>query len=272
MQGLSYIHDSGYMHLDIKPGNVFITFDGALKIGDFGMAMRCPPEYDLEKEGDRAYIAQEVLDRRPGQPGDIFSLGVCVIEIASNEALPPYGYEWESLRNGDITVAPILSTSSSGEFVHRDDDGNPISTEVLDVDSRPSRPTIGSLGCPSTRESSASPTPTPRPKPRRRILLHKPKPGQLVEPPSFMENNGLEKLVKRMIAADPDARPTAMDLLSTDELHWISVRRRSTATIFEGLWGPCDFAVTVANGDAGPSQGQMTRTPRQSDEDFDMEL
>jgi mitosis inhibitor protein kinase SWE1 len=255
----------GYMHLDIKPGNIFIAFGGALKIGDFGMAMKCPPEpeYDIEKkEGDRAYIAQEVLDRRPGQPGDIFSLGVCMIEIAGNEALPPYGLEWESLRKGDISVAPTLSTSSSGEFVHRDEEGNPILTEVLEV----------SYVCDklagSNKEVTASGSPRlAGTRPRRGSMLHKPKPHHLIEPPDFMENNGLEKIVKRMIAEDPEARPTASELLKTKELHWIDDRRRSTATIFEGLWGPSDYVVG-----SGAGRQQPSRSQRLIEEDFAMDI
>jgi mitosis inhibitor protein kinase SWE1 len=251
------------MHLDIKPGNVFIAFDGSLKIGDFGMAMRCPPEYDLEKEGDRAYIAQEVLDRKPGQPGDIFSLGVCVIEIAGNEALPPYGQEWESLRKGDLSVAPILSTSSSGEFVHRDDDGNPIATEVLETG--------------SPQKSRGNRSSSPRliiTRSRRGSTLHKPRPGHLVDPPLFMENNGLENIVQKMIAPDPESRPTARDLLRSDELHWINTRRRSAATIFEGLWGPSDDSVESGAMDRFLGHNQVSRSQRLStdSDEFDMEL
>lgn len=40
--GLSHIHDSGYVHLDLKPANIFISFEGILKIGDFGMASEWP--------------------------------------------------------------------------------------------------------------------------------------------------------------------------------------------------------------------------------------
>jgi mitosis inhibitor protein kinase SWE1 len=256
----------GYMHLDIKPGNIFIAFSGALKIGDFGMAMKCPPEpeYDIEmKEGDRAYIAQEVLDRRPGQPGDIFSLGVCMIEIAGNEALPPYGLEWESLRKGDISVAPTLSTSSSGEFVHRDEEGNPILTEVLEVSHRRDK-----FAERPNKQISASGSPTlTGTRPRRGSMLHKPKPGHLIEPPDFMENHGLEKIVKRMIAEDPASRPTASELLKTKELHWIDDRRRSTATIFEGLWGPSDYVVGL-----GADRQQAPRSQRLIEEDFAMDI
>jgi serine/threonine protein kinase len=37
--GLKHLHDLNIVHLDMKPSNVFITEEGSLKIGDFGMAM-----------------------------------------------------------------------------------------------------------------------------------------------------------------------------------------------------------------------------------------
>ncbi|PUU73823.1 hypothetical protein B9Z19DRAFT_1068688 [Tuber borchii] len=232
--GLQHIHDLGFIHLDLKPANVLITFDGALKISDFGMATRWPASRELEREGDREYIAPEVLEsHRYDKPVDIFALGLTMIEAAGNEALPPNGPEWQSLRSGDLSVAPILSTSSSGELVVRDEDGNPISTVVL------SSPSSSSL------DSQISDSSQPRHISRRALrtrtdpaLLHKPRAGDLVNPPDFMLEGGLEELVTWMISANPDHRPTVSQLLETDSVRWVESRRRSPATVFEGLWGP----------------------------------
>ena len=111
-QGLLYIHDRNYIHLDIKPANVFITFEGTLKIGDFGMATTLPVPAGLEREGDREYIAPEILESQSyDKPADIFSLGMTILETAANVCLPDNGLPWQKLRSGDLSDAPRLSSS-----------------------------------------------------------------------------------------------------------------------------------------------------------------
>jgi len=37
LEGLEYLHKSKVLHRDIKPGNILLNFDCALKIADFGL-------------------------------------------------------------------------------------------------------------------------------------------------------------------------------------------------------------------------------------------
>lgn len=237
------------MHLDIKPANVLISFGGTLKISDFGMATRWPAPMGIEREGDRQYIAPEVIQTgQYDKQVDIFSLGLTIIETAGNEGLPPNGPVWQSLRNGDLSGAPILSTSVSGEFVTRDEKGNPIITELLD--GYPSVTANMSYSSESSLDSDQFATGLLSPNiPRRRRafyrtqsgskkLLHTPRPGDLVYPPRFMEDGGLERVVQLMLAPDPTKRPKASNILDMEEVKWVDGRRRAPATVFEGLWGP----------------------------------
>lgn len=118
--GIRYIHNEGFMHLDIKPANVFITFEGTLKIGDFGMATTWPAARGIEREGDREYIAPEVLSRQEyDKPADIFSFGLIILEIAANVVLPDNGIHWQKLRSGDLTDAGRLSSGDLAGFDHQ---------------------------------------------------------------------------------------------------------------------------------------------------------
>lgn len=110
---MKHIHELGILHLDLKPANILLDNNERLKIGDFGLAVIEPLPDDPEREGDREYIAPEILDGEYGRPADIFSLGLIVLEMAANVVLPDNGLPWRKLRNGNLSDCDFTGISES---------------------------------------------------------------------------------------------------------------------------------------------------------------
>ncbi|KAF9763862.1 Membrane-associated tyrosine- and threonine-specific cdc2-inhibitory kinase [Nosema granulosis] len=103
--GLQEIHRLNIVHLDLKPENIFLQHSEEdtfiLKIGDFNISRYEGEEIGMD--GDKKYMAPEVLDNICIRASDVYSLGLIYIEILNGIILPTSGEGWLRLRNNIFT-------------------------------------------------------------------------------------------------------------------------------------------------------------------------
>jgi serine/threonine-protein kinase len=73
-------HERGYVHRDVKPGNILVRIDGTVKLTDFGIAKAAdavPVTRSGMVMGTAHYIAPEQASgAEAGPAGDVYSLGI----------------------------------------------------------------------------------------------------------------------------------------------------------------------------------------------------
>jgi len=83
-RALAHAHERGVVHRDLKPGNVFLCRDGAVKVLDFGLSHAFG--HRRESGGTPAYMAPEQWTGAPeDERTDVFALGVLLFQLLSGK-------------------------------------------------------------------------------------------------------------------------------------------------------------------------------------------
>jgi serine/threonine-protein kinase len=84
---LSYAHEKGIIHRDIKPGNIMLSVQGSVKLADFGIAL-VSGSADLTTTGQiigtPSYMSPEqIRGEALGPASEVFSLGAVLYEMVT---------------------------------------------------------------------------------------------------------------------------------------------------------------------------------------------
>src|SRR5262245_35640381 len=88
-RALQHAHGLGVLHLDVKPENIMIRKDGAVKLMDFGIAQIVDAQRMTvtgQLLGSPAYMSPEHVEGKPLDfRTDVFSVGILLYQLATGE-------------------------------------------------------------------------------------------------------------------------------------------------------------------------------------------
>jgi hypothetical protein len=251
-EALQVAHRAGIVHRDVKPGNVFLTLDGEVKLLDFGIASAANQAALTGGDliGTAAYLAPERMLGHDATPAsDVYALGVVLYELLAGR--PPFTADSGTalamahlharpapLRDAAPGVPPALAAACE-QALAKDPAARPPSAAAF---ARLLRSTPASTP-PATapRPPAAAPAPPPNAASTRRL------------PAAGAVAGTRTPAATRRRAPDPGRRPAAATVRrrpAAATVHGRRTRRRRGAWVAAGLL----LAALLA---AGPSLGGL---------------
>ncbi|HYL40125.1 MAG TPA: protein kinase, partial [Candidatus Binatus sp.] len=126
-RGLAAAHERGFVHRDVKPGNILVTRDGRVKVTDFGIA-RAMAESALTLPGTTLgsvhYFSPEQARGEPATTAsDIYSIGIVLFELLTGRR------PWEGDTAAAIATARLTGSVPSPSGLRA---GIPPALEAID--------------------------------------------------------------------------------------------------------------------------------------------
>ncbi|KAM5234755.1 serine/threonine-protein kinase Nek1 isoform 11-T12 [Hipposideros larvatus] len=111
---LKHVHDRKILHRDIKSQNIFLTKDGTVQLGDFGIARVLNSTVELARTciGTPYYLSPEICENKPyNNKSDIWALGCVLYEMCTLK----HAFEAGNMKN---LVLKIISGSCPPVSLH----------------------------------------------------------------------------------------------------------------------------------------------------------
>uniref|UniRef100_A0A672Y2L8 non-specific serine/threonine protein kinase n=1 Tax=Sphaeramia orbicularis TaxID=375764 RepID=A0A672Y2L8_9TELE len=137
---LKHIHDRKILHRDIKSQNIFLTKDGTVQLGDFGIARVLNSTVELARTciGTPYYLSPEICENKPyNNKSDIWALGCVLYEMCTLK----HAFEAGNMKN---LVLKIIRGSYPPVSVHYSQELRSLLAQLFKRNPR-ERPSVSSI-------------------------------------------------------------------------------------------------------------------------------